>query len=73
MFDSVKAATVNKGFMHKLKRRLFAKPVCSVTADGYYVIGWIWKSGLCEIVESGRAAPGQIINLPSGCNLILDK
>jgi hypothetical protein len=54
----------------KVNRRLFAKPIISVTKEGYYTLAWHWKDGTCEVVKHGICKPGVIVEVPASSRVI---
>ena len=51
MFELENIQLTKETWWQKFKRRLFAKPVLSVTKEGYYTLAWYWKDGTCEVVN----------------------
>ena len=70
MFELEKIPLTKETWWQKVKRRLFAKPVLSVTKDGYYTLAWHWKDGTCEVVKHGITEPGGIVEVPPCCRVI---
>jgi hypothetical protein len=70
MFELEKIRLTKETWWHKAKRRLFARPVLSITKDGYYALIWYWKNGTCELVKHGINKPGGIVKVPAGCRVI---
>ena len=70
MFEIEKIQLAKETWWHKMKRRIFATPILSVTKKGYYTLAWHWKDGTCEIVKYGFSKPDDIVDLPARCKVI---
>lgn len=58
-------------FWHRLKRRLFATPVLSVSSCKAWTLAYVWKSEVVEIVACGMAH-NRIPKLPPGTQIVTD-
>jgi len=70
MFEIEKIQLTKETWWYKMKRRIFAKRILSVTKDGYYTLAWHWKDGTYELVKYGFSKPDGIVEVPASCRVI---
>ena len=51
---------------HRIKRRLFARPLLYMDVSNHWMLGWQWRDGTLEIVAEGRVNAGEMIQVPRG-------
>lgn len=61
---------VNNTLIHRIKRRLFAKPFLAFDEYGAYTVYWLWRDGVIEVVSCGMSNPGVSIEVPKGTTVV---
>jgi len=58
--------TTKETLWHRIKRRLFARPVLIIGRDSGWSLAWYWRDGTIEIVKIGLWEPGGLVEVPKG-------
>lgn len=70
VFETRSEHTGKGTLIHRIKRRLLAKPFLAFDEYGAYTVYWLWRNGIIEVVDCGISSPGASIEVPKSTTLV---